>query len=190
VTPEGEKLRATIIANSERDIRICLAGPLAERRKRREMAAAKTDAAGWSRHYDPMTPVAIHESGHLLVCVLMGQPFQRVSIRPLPNSGGRLIRGDAPAPPDTDVVAGSSDRKIIVGRLHWLWLACDSPNWKGMLAILRRLRGETDDLLNRHWHFVERVANRLLVRMEMDRHEAAELLMDLRPEDSRRHIGM
>jgi hypothetical protein len=182
VTPEGEKLRATIIANSEREIRICLAGPLAERRKRREMAAAKTDAEGWSRLYDPMTPVAIHESGHLVVCALMAQPFQRVSIRPLPNSGGRLMRGDTPVAPDTDVVAGSSDRKIIVGRLHWLWLAYDSPNWKGMLAILRRLRAETDDLLDRHWHYVETVANRLVVRLEMDCVEAGELLAGLRQE--------
>jgi len=183
VTPEGERLRATIISESEREIRICLAGPLAERRKRKEMAAAKTDAAGWTRHYDPMTTVAIHESGHLLVCALMGQPFQRVSIRPLPNSDGRLMRGDTPMAPDTDVVAGSSDRKIIVGRLRWLWLAYDSPNWKGMLAILRRLRGETDDLLNRNWYFVERVANRLLVREEMDHDEAAELLAGLRRHD-------
>jgi hypothetical protein len=51
-----------------------------------------------------------------------------------------------------------------------------------MLAILRRLRGETDDLLDRNWHFVERVANRLLVRLEMDRDEAAELLAGLRPD--------
>lgn len=182
MTPEGETLRATIISNSEREIRICLAGPLAERRKRKEMAAAKTDAAGWSRHYDPMTPLAVHESGHLLVCAVMGQPFQRVSIRPLPNSGGRLMRGDGPVKPDADAAPGSSDCKMIVGRLHWLWLAYDSPDWKGMLAILRRLRGETDDLLNRHWHLVETVANRLLVRLEMDRDEAAELLTGLRPE--------
>ncbi|MCZ2146970.1 MAG: hypothetical protein LC126_04270 [Bryobacterales bacterium] len=180
MTPEGEKLRATIISDSEREIRISLAGPLAERRKRREMAAAKTDAAGWTRHYDPMTPLAIHESGHLVVCAVTGQPFQRVSIRPLPNSAGRLMRGDAPVEPDADAAPGSSDRKMIVGRLHWLWLAYDSPNWKGMLAILRRLRGETDELLNLHWHFVERVANRLLVREEMDHDEAEELLVGLR----------
>ena len=92
------------------------------------------------------------------------------------------MRGDGPVAPDTDVVTGSSDRKIIVGRLHWLWLAYDSPNWKGMLAILRRLRAETDDLLDRHWHYVETVANRLVVRLEMDCVEAAGLLVGLRPE--------
>jgi hypothetical protein len=68
-----------------------------------------------------------------------------------------------------------------VGRLHWLWLAYDSPDWKGMLAILRRLRAETDDLLARHWHYVEAVANRLLVRLEMDGAEAAGLLAGLLP---------
>ncbi|HWB96393.1 MAG TPA: hypothetical protein VG672_06815 [Bryobacteraceae bacterium] len=181
MTPAGEKLRARIISECEREIRIYLAGPLAERKKRAEMAAARTDAAGWSRHYDPMTPVAVHESGHLLVCALMGQPFQRVSIRPLPNSGGRLMRGDQPVAPDADAVPGSSDRKLIVGRLHWLWLAYDSPDWKGMRAILRRLRGETDELLTRHWHYVEAVANRLLVRLELDGVEAAGLLAGLRP---------
>jgi hypothetical protein len=160
-----------------------LAGPLAERKKRAEMAGAKTDAMGWSRHYDPITPVAVHESGHLLVCALLGQPFQRVSIRPMPHSGGRLIRGDQPVALDADVVAGSSDRKIIVDRLRLLWLAHESPGWKDTRAILRRLQGETDDLLSRHWHLVETAANRLLVRLEMDRTEAAGLLAGLRPDN-------
>ena len=46
MTPAGEKLRATIIANGERAIQISLAGPLAERRKRIEITAAKPDMAG------------------------------------------------------------------------------------------------------------------------------------------------
>ena len=72
MTPAGEKLRATIIANGERAIQISLAGPLAERRKRIEIAAAKPDMAGWRRHYDPMSCVAFHEAGHAVVVECWG----------------------------------------------------------------------------------------------------------------------
>jgi hypothetical protein len=82
VTPAGENLRATIIANSERSIRISLAGPLAEKRKRAEIAAAKPDEAGWRRHYDPMSWLAFHEAGHAVACRLLGQPVQLISIVP------------------------------------------------------------------------------------------------------------
>jgi len=180
VTPAGENLRATIIANSERSIRISLAGPLAEKRKRAEIAAAKPDEAGWRRHYDPMSWLAFHEAGHAVVCRLLGQPVQLISIVPRANSAGRCVGGDTPVPLDSDSSAGASDRKHIAEQMEWVSFARGYSNRQQARATLRRLRRETNELLNQHWHFVEAVAHRLLVRLEMERQEVEACLAGLR----------
>ena len=176
MTPSIEEL----MARSERSIKISLGGPLAERRMRAAMASARPDGGGWCRHYDPQTPTACHEAGHLIVCAALGEPFVWVSIRPLPNSGGRLVRGNDPVAPDHDAPPGTSDRIQIVNRMRLLWLGLGSPGWREMLAVIRRLRAETNQLLDRYWLYVETVTNRLLVRLQMDRAEVETLLVGLR----------
>ncbi len=42
-------------------------------------------------------------------------------------------------------------------------------------------------MLERHWHYVGTVANRLLVRLEMEREEIEALLVGLRPECTPAH---
>jgi hypothetical protein len=180
VTPAGEKLRATIIANSERSIQISLAGPLAEKRKRAEIAAAKPDEAGWRRHYDPMSWLAFHEAGHAVVCRLLGQPVQLISIVPRANSAGRCVGGETPVPMDSDCSPGASDRKHIAEQMGWVSFARGYSNRQQARATLRSLKRETNELLNRHWLFVEVVARRLLVRLEMERDEVEACLAGLR----------
>lgn len=180
MTPNGERLRATIIANGERSIQISLAGPLAERRKRIEIAAAKPDLAGWRRHYDPMSWLAVHEAGHAVVCRLLGHPVQLISIVPRANSAGRCIGGDRPVPQDSDSMPGASDRKHIAEQMEWVSFARGWSNRQEARAALRRLKQETNEMLDRHWHFVEAVANRLLARLVMERDEVEALLVGLR----------
>lgn len=180
MTPAGEKLRATIIANSERSIQISLAGPLAEKRKRVEIAAAKPDEAGWRRHYDPMSWLAFHEAGHAVACRLLGQPVQLISIVPRANSAGRCIGGETPVPLDSDSVPGASDRKQIAEQMEWVSFARGYSNRQEARAALRRLKLGTNDMLDRHWHFVEAIASRLLVRLEMEREEVEACLAGLR----------
>lgn len=180
MTPAGDKLRATIIANGERSIQISLAGPLAEKRKRAEIAAAKPDKAGWRRHYDPMSWLAFHEAGHAVVCRLLGQPVQLISIVPRANSAGRCVGGETPVPLDSDSAPGASDRKHIAEQMEWVSFARGYSNRQEARATLRRLKRETNELLNRHWHLVEAVAHRLLVRLEMERYEVEACLAGLR----------
>lgn len=178
----GVELRSATVVGCERAIMISLAGPLAERRKHREIeCAGQPDAEGWRRFYDPKIPLAIHEAGHAVARLVLGEPVRLVSIRPLPNSLGRVVGGDEPVEPDYDAPAGSSDHRHVVDRLRLLWLAHGSPGWRDLRAILRRLRGETEALLDCHWHQVERLAGCLLVRTELDRAEIDGLLAGLRP---------
>lgn len=187
MTPAGERLRATIIANSERAIQTSLAGPLAERRKRIEITAAKPDMAGWRRHYDPMSCVAFHEAGHAVACRVLGEPVQLISIVPRANSLGRCVGGDKPVPLDCDSAPGVSDRKEISRQLEWVSFVRGLSNRQQAWAEFRRLKRETNLMLERHWHFVGAVANRLLVRLEMERDEIEALLVGLRPECTPAH---
>ena len=180
MTPAGEKLRATIIANSERSIRISLAGPLAEKRKRAEIAAAKPDEAGWRRHYDPMSWLAFHEAGHAVVCRLLGQPVQLISIVARANSAGRCVGGDTPVPLDSDSAPGASDRKHIAEQMEWVSFARGYSSRQAARATLRRLKRETNEMLNQHWLYVEAIAHRLLVRLEMERDQVEACLAGLR----------
>jgi hypothetical protein len=182
MTPAGENLRATIIANGERAIQISLAGPLAERRKRIEITATKPDMAEWRRHYDPMSCVAFHEAGHAVACRLLGEPVQLISIVPRANSLGRCVGGDKPVPLDCDSAPGVSDRKEIARQLEWVSFVRGLSNRQHAWVEFRRLKRETNEMLERHWHFVGTVANRLLVRLEMERDEIEALLRGLRPE--------
>lgn len=139
MTPAGEKLRATIIANGERAIQISLAGPLAERRKRIEIKATKPDAAGWRRHYDPMSCVAFHEAGHAVACRVLREPVQLISIIPRTNSSGRVVGGDKPVPLDCDSAPGVSDRKEIARQLEWVSFVRGLSNRQQAWAEFRRL---------------------------------------------------
>ena len=180
MTPAGEKLRATIIANSERSIQISLAGPLAEKRKRVEIATAKPDEAGWRRHYDPMSWLAFHEAGHAVVCRLLGQPVQLISIVPRANSAGRCVGGDTPVPLDSDSAPGASDRKHIAEQMEWVSFARGYSSRQAARATLRRLKRETNEMLNQHWLYVEAIGHRLLVRLEMERDQVEACLAGLR----------
>ena len=187
MTPAGEKLRATIIANGERAIQISLAGPLAERRKRIEIRATKPDAAGWRRLYDPMSCVAFHEAGHAVACRALGEPVQLISIVPRANSLGRVVGGNKPVPADFDCAPGASDRKEIARQLEWMSFVRGLSNRQQAWAEFCRLKREASQILERNWHFVGTVANRLLVRLEMERDEIEALLVGLRPECAPAH---
>ena len=181
MTPAGESQRATILVNAARSIQIYLAGPLAERRKRIEINATKPDVAGWRRLYDPMSCVAFHEAGHAVACRVLGDPVQLISIVPRANSLGRCVGGDKPVPLDSDSAPGVSDCKEIARQLEWMSFVRGFSNRQQAWAEFRRLKRETNEILERHWHFVGAVANRLLVRLEMERDEIEGLLVGLRP---------
>lgn len=153
-------------------IMITLAGHCAVARARRP------DRDGWRRQLDAEGLVSIHEAGHAIAAVALGQHQNGAAIEKTEN-GCRGIAEHA----GTILPEGARDHPTferfdellpdIRKATAYAKLAVGSPGW---LAYLRTLWLRTDDVLGQHWLAVKMLALELQQTGTVRRDRAQEIL--------------
>lgn len=189
---------ASHVARVQTQIMVSLAGRLAERRARR----CDDDGRRCEFLLSPQQLLAAHEAGHGAVGVALGWCCHELSIVPerdVPVGRGRgYLAGFAsvcPAALVEDVQRAGRRRKCIrlesdaqtVAQLA-LQLALLEPDygWMAACRIIRRLRAETEALIEAHWNRVKYLANTLEWRKTMAQSEIESCLRGIQTKGTKK----
>jgi ATP-dependent Zn protease len=148
-----------------------LAGPAAQKRARRG------SAPGWVRNRSPRELVAFHEAGHCVVAAALSQIVFSVSIVPDAESGGRCNTGGSEEAGLKEPKAGIHDHTAAVGYAYLLLSdGLPGPGWRSVLAMVRRMRRQAEEIIEANWLYVIAVAEALQRNKELDRSQIERLI--------------
>lgn len=152
---------------------ICLAGRRAEKR------GLQGSEPGWQRVLDREQRIALHEAGHALVALKLGQFVYEAAIITEPGiNAGYIKHGATPQRPPEKPLRKETDERSLVRRfapavaLAWY----GSIGFRCIRACIRMLTAQTDEMLAADWPLVWHVANALLQERTLSQERIAMLL--------------
>lgn len=177
MTGETSGQPATRRRSIEQAVIVRLAGAAGERQAYLLSGVKNRQILPWPRR------VAVHEAAHAVAALVFGEYVHLISTIPRaadPAAGVTYYSGVCKATKEKNPVDPLKISDQIVGDVKWAALSCwllgGGVTWRSGLAVYRRLKAETERLIEAHWQEITTLAAALIARKSLVQAEINQVL--------------